>query len=263
MTTVQTPYAEYAEHLAYIQDQQAREAFVFMVEQAQTLSGYTAKPKPHGYIARNVHYFDANGTDSFAFNVSKHWLLFYLRHPLKTHPHLSAIDLRRLFVDAAQTKQGELNFRIRNVADAKQAMALVFGVADNLDAYSFPDEVLPPPVLLEGAVLSVVVNGYERNREAREACIRHYGYRCSVCDFQFDEMYGPLGKLFIHVHHLVALSSVRAEYQVDPVRDLRPVCPNCHAMLHRTSPPMSIQELREKLVRKPGSSPQANDAADA
>jgi 5-methylcytosine-specific restriction protein A len=32
-------------------------------------------------------------------------------------------------------------------------------------------------------------------------------------------------------------------YIVDPVKDLEPVCPNCHAMLHRKDPPYSIEEL--------------------
>ena len=36
---------------------------------------------------------------------------------------------------------------------------------------------------------------------------------------------------YIHVHHLRGLSDVGGEYVVDPVNDLRPVCPNCHAVL--------------------------------
>ena len=38
-----------------------------------------------------------------------------------------------------------------------------------------------------------------------------------------------------------------ADYEVDPVRDLRPVCPNCHAVLHRREPPYSLDEVREFL----------------
>ncbi|MDB9470225.1 hypothetical protein PN480_18680 [Dolichospermum circinale CS-1225] len=34
------------------------------------------------------------------------------------------------------------------------------------------------------------------------------------------------------------------EYEVDPIKDLRPVCPNCHAMIHRRLPPLSIDEIK-------------------
>jgi len=100
---------------------------------------------------------------------------------------------------------------------------------------------------VEGAVESVIVNAYERDQVARQACIFHYGTRCQVCRFDFGERYGEVGKGFIHVHHLIPLSEIRAQYRVDPVDDLRPVCPNCHAMLHRTSPPLKIDELRARL----------------
>ena len=54
-----------------------------------------------------------------------------------------------------------------------------------------------------------------------------------------------LGEGFIHVHHIVPLSGLGKSYVVDPINDLRPVCPNCHAMLHKRVPPYTIDELRE------------------
>ncbi|NMB75419.1 MAG: hypothetical protein GYA21_09870 [Myxococcales bacterium] len=96
----------------------------------------------------------------------------------------------------------------------------------------------------EGSRLRIEVNIYERSREARTKCVSHYGARCSACDFDFEAVYGDLGKGFIHVHHLVPLSENKKSYVVDPVRDLRPVCPNCHAMIHKREPPFSIDEIR-------------------
>lgn len=96
----------------------------------------------------------------------------------------------------------------------------------------------------EGSVRQILVNAYERNAAARQACIDHYGTRCSVCRLSFEERYGAAGAGFIHVHHTVPLSTLGPEYRVDPLRDLRPVCPNCHAMLHRKTPPFSVEELR-------------------
>jgi 5-methylcytosine-specific restriction enzyme A len=102
----------------------------------------------------------------------------------------------------------------------------------------------------EGAVQQVFVNRYERNEAARRACIAHHGYDCAVCGFNFVVRYGDLGQGYIHVHHLVPLSTIKQEYQVDPVKDLRPVCPNCHAMLHHSDEVLSIDELRKMLSRR-------------
>jgi hypothetical protein len=220
------------------------------VDASQRIPGYSARPNPHGYITRNLHYFDANGDCFFAFSVAQNWLLFYLRRPAETHPSLSAVELQRSFSHVKQTQNGELNFRIRTLQDATEAMRLVFGVTPFLDTYSFPDEVGNAEAFVEGAVASVTVNSFERNREAREACIRHYGSKCVVCAFDFQQAYGQLGLGFIHVHHLVELSSIRREYKVDPIRDLRPVCPNCHAMLHRRVPPLSVEELQRILTSR-------------
>ncbi|MDJ0530571.1 MAG: HNH endonuclease, partial [Microcystis sp. M53600_WE12] len=70
---------------------------------------------------------------------------------------------------------------------------------------------------------------------------------CFVCGFDFSKVYGELGDGFIHVHHLRPLSEIKQQYRVDPINDLRPVCPNCHAMIHRRTPPLSIKELQEVL----------------
>jgi 5-methylcytosine-specific restriction enzyme A len=110
-------------------------------------------------------------------------------------------------------------------------------------------EVLVPDTFTEGAVRRIEVNSYERDRTARMECIRYYGHECQVCGFRFLDLYGEIGRNFIHVHHIVSLSSIREQYRVDPVRDLRPVCANCHAMLHTQEPPLSIQDLKARLLR--------------
>lgn len=115
-------------------------------------------------------------------------------------------------------------------------------------------EVLPEEVtdgsdtFAEGAVKSVRVDARERNPAARAACLRHYGRACSVCGLNFQNIYGEIGADYIHVHHLVPLAACSDVRQVDPVRDLRPVCANCHAMLHRQEPPYTIEELREHMA---------------
>lgn len=111
----------------------------------------------------------------------------------------------------------------------------------------FPDEV--PQTLEEGKSKTVTVNVYERNPIARKQCMDHYGVQCQVCDINFENIYGEVGRDFIHIHHVVPLHKVKQEYNVDPIKDLIPVCPNCHAMLHRKEHGdyLSIEELRKRI----------------
>ena len=97
---------------------------------------------------------------------------------------------------------------------------------------------------VEGSVSQVLVNRYERDPGAREACIRHHGAVCKACGFDFRAAYGEVAAGFIHVHHLIPLSSLGKDYVVNPVDDLRPVCPNCHAVIHRRSPPYSLEAVQ-------------------
>jgi 5-methylcytosine-specific restriction enzyme A len=110
-----------------------------------------------------------------------------------------------------------------------------------------PGEVADPTRFVEGATHQIWVNSYERNPAARRACIAHYGTICVVCKFNFGQRFGDLGEGYIHVHHLRDLASIGTKYEVDPIKDLRPICPNCHAMLHREAPAMSIEKLKEVI----------------
>jgi 5-methylcytosine-specific restriction protein A len=100
----------------------------------------------------------------------------------------------------------------------------------------------------EGALSRVEVNRYERDARARKACLNHHGYRCVVCRFSFEERYGPIGRNYIHVHHTLELSKVPRGYRVDPITDLVPLCPNCHAMIHQgTGRALTVDELKRQL----------------
>ena len=109
------------------------------------------------------------------------------------------------------------------------------------------DEIDNPDDIYEGAKKTIVVNSYERNSEARDICIAAHGCMCSVCGTNFAKMYGELGKGFIHVHHIMPISTIGKEYKLDPIKDLVPVCPNCHAMLHRgeDGKVLTVEELKK------------------
>jgi 5-methylcytosine-specific restriction protein A len=115
---------------------------------------------------------------------------------------------------------------------------------NKIERYRIPEEVIDCSKLEEGATRRISVNIYERNAKARNMCIAHYGTKCVVCDFDFFEKYGDVGKDFINIHHLIPLSKIGKKYQVDPVNDLRPVCSNCHSVIHRSHIAYTIEDVR-------------------
>ncbi|MBR3141650.1 MAG: HNH endonuclease [Clostridiales bacterium] len=69
--------------------------------------------------------------------------------------------------------------------------------------------------------------------------------KCDLCGFNFEKKYGLLGRGFIHVHHIEMVAEYGGERFINPITDMIPVCPNCHAMLHRKRPPLTPEELKE------------------
>lgn len=120
-----------------------------------------------------------------------------------------------------------------------------------------PEEVTENEVvfLKEGAKKSITVNAYERNSQAREKCISHYKKRnngiikCEICGFDFGKVYGEQFSDKIHVHHLLELSAIGEEYEVDPINDLLPVCPNCHLIAHSRTPAYTPDEIKGMLKK--------------
>jgi 5-methylcytosine-specific restriction protein A len=86
----------------------------------------------------------------------------------------------------------------------------------------------------------------ERALKIYEDAKSQLGY--NVCGFDFGKAYGELGEGYIHVHHLVPFAPANEQRDTNPIEDSRPVCPNCHAMLHRRNPPIPVAELKA-LVR--------------
>ncbi len=114
-------------------------------------------------------------------------------------------------------------------------------------AISLPEELPANEKYPEGARCSVTINAYERNPRARAACIANHGYICKSCGIDFVKVYGNLGKDFIHVHHVKPIGKIGKQYKIDAKKDLIPVCPNCHAMIHRVDPPLMVKQLRNRL----------------
>ena len=136
----------------------------------------------------------------------------------------------------------EFNQRLKSTSATKASTVGGSGPSD------YPDEVEAGRTYLEGSVRQVTVNAYERNLAARKECIAHHGCRCSICGFDFEAAFGEIGRDFIHVHHLREISSIGGAYVIRPLTDLIPVCPNCHAMLHRRSPAFTPAEIKKRML---------------
>ena len=102
---------------------------------------------------------------------------------------------------------------------------------------------LPP-----GAVSSIQVNRYERDPDARRACLAFHGTGCAACGFSFEATYGETGTGAVAVHHVVPPAALEGGYVLDPIADLVPLCPNCHAMAHSATPPLTLTELRGMIA---------------
>lgn len=146
-------------------------------------------------------------------------------------------DLRDFYLIAAQTEDD------RNL------------IRDFFVPYSQPTNVLAEEigddkVYYEGAKQRITVNRYERDNKARKKCIKHFGAVCTICAVPFATIYGDIAKDVIHVHHLKRLSEVGEDYKIDPIRDLIPICPNCHTVIHLRQPPYSPEEVRAFMTRQ-------------
>jgi 5-methylcytosine-specific restriction protein A len=110
-------------------------------------------------------------------------------------------------------------------------------------------EDLAPDFQVEGGKSRVLVNKYERSRVNRAICLSIHGFICVGCSIRMGDFYGPIGEGVIHVHHVEPVSLMEGPRKLNPALDLVPLCPNCHSIVHRKNPPLSIEELKEVTSR--------------
>ncbi len=171
-----------------------------------------------------------------------------------------AIDHTPVLIDAFKTYSGmwsSLSIKATKVPIAENEKfsysqiagewgSLMIGMVLSMADIVLVDEIesIQPTGKAEGNKYKVTSNRYERSRINRKLCLERQGYNCCVCGMNFENKYGSVGHHFIHVHHVIPVSQLGDGYIIDPTKDLVPVCPNCHAMLHRKDPPYLPDELR-------------------
>jgi len=99
----------------------------------------------------------------------------------------------------------------------------------------------------EGAIKRISVEVRERDASARMACIEYHKCKCAICEFDFGIFYGLEADGFIHVHHIEKLGDSNGQRKVDPIKDLIPLCPNCHSVVHLRKKPYTVEEVRKMI----------------
>lgn len=137
--------------------------------------------------------------------------------------------------------------KVINIVEGKKKVEFYMSIIDN-DFY-FENEEVNNAQLYEGAKKIITVNKYERSKKAREKCLEYHGYNCKVCNELLEDKYGYIAINYIHVHHLKKIADIGKEYTINPTKDLVPICPNCHSMIHRLDPMLSIEELKSIITK--------------
>lgn len=157
---------------------------------------------------------------------------------------------------ALMKSQSNFSLGFNRISDETITQALVSLAGVNVEGSNtsnLPDIDLPTNAA-EGSAKLVSHLRRERNRalvDTKKAATRRAkgGLKCEACGFDFSITYGALGEGFCEVHHLVPLSA-SSESVTTRLDDLAVLCSNCHRIIHRSSPMLSVEALAEAISRR-------------
>ena len=129
----------------------------------------------------------------------------------------------------------------------------IFGL-DNKKQKKLNIQEDPEPTVVEGKTRLANHLRKERNasliQKKKEKALRENPMlNCEVCGFSFSDAYGPLGEGFIEAHHKNPLSLQEEEIKTR-LDDIALVCSNCHRMLHKEDPVLSVEELKRIIDKE-------------
>jgi predicted HNH restriction endonuclease len=136
--------------------------------------------------------------------------------------------------------------------------ALAQAIFEGISSSSLEDNLLIEDQNLssdfyEGQKQQHLITLRQRNKKLVHAAKTNYknnygALSCSICGFNFANIYGDIGEDFIEAHHLIPLSDT--DSTTTKLEDIALVCSNCHRMLHRKTPPYTPDELRQRIHSK-------------
>ena len=113
-------------------------------------------------------------------------------------------------------------------------------------------------IINEGIKTIYTTTIYRRSKELRDFAIQHYTQKdhipCICCNFDFEKIYGDLGKGFIEMHHIKPIFKYEDEdlekTMIKAIKNIVPVCSNCHRIIHRNKKkPIDIDYLA-KIIKE-------------
>lgn len=171
-----------------------------------------------------------------------------LQEFLNKYPQLNIKLVRQstedvIFPDCKKEDIWWLNFYCRLTDDQRNDQLLFADMLLGLIFLLLPYEM---EGVTEGQTVAEMSKTYERSRVNRALCLAYHGYDCKACGTNMRQVYSGLANDFIHVHHLnpVATSGVT---KPDPIKDMIPLCPNCHGAAHLRVPPYTLVEIKSMI----------------
>jgi len=91
----------------------------------------------------------------------------------------------------------------------------------------------------------------ERNAALVAKVKRAHGYICEACGFDYERVYGVIGRQFIEAHHLIPLANLPNDKatRLNVRDDFAVLCANCHRMIHRKDAPLTMDEFRRLIAQ--------------
>ncbi|MDD5790924.1 MAG: HNH endonuclease [Spirochaetia bacterium] len=171
---------------------------------------------------------------------------------MATYTNLSDTGIYTLTTDGKnylKTHIHELNYLFSNIFSYNDVAIFTNAIVASPDVEIYDEQII------EGVSDTRTIKIKERSRKLRAAAVDYYKkemgtLRCYVCGFSFEEKYGELGTDYIEIHHEKPICNYDdkgfQEFVNDAVKNLKPLCANCHRMIHRnTQKPLSVEKLKQ------------------
>ncbi|MGK9419379.1 HNH endonuclease [Pseudomonas cedrina] len=128
----------------------------------------------------------------------------------------------------------------------------------SLEGTDFTNNKISDEGFPEGKIVERKHTARERNaalvKSAKDAYKKsNKRLSCEACNFDFEKVYGERGSDYIEAHHIVPVSEMESS-QKTKITDIAMVCSNCHRILHRSRPWLTVGQLKALITKKPNKS---------
>lgn len=232
------------EYLNFAEGQEMRDEMIKLIERGKNFVAYKVNEQMHFAPSRFVGY--ANN------NIAVH-LESREKHGSTTSNNLRSAKL--LGVDSVDDVLCELYIKFCKSLNSKSKVSRFPNKPQTFWRYEcekIDAEIEDYGGFPEGKEYEITHFRKERNSKLIKIAKKNFieksnGCQCQVCGFDFGEVYGELGENYIEAHHTLPISDLKKE-TITVIEDIVFVCSNCHSMLHRRRPWLTILDLKNILV---------------